>query len=247
MPDLGHLLNGSEGISLLCVLHYVEQAPGLFTNATIAVGGIAVVQTLPIEQLTLYDLEQQFGLQEVADASFFSEWQDDLPALSSAEQERLARVEAAYANLERRSLLENTVKLAVVAPLLDLAGLFLPPFYVTTEKTVEITATADELTLMGRLDVLVLKDQLWVLVIESKRAEFSLKVGIPQVFGYMAAPDSPLPLYGLVTNGSSFVFVKLVGRQYARSKELILDQDQGLAQTLQIMKALAKIVAEDSH
>ena len=116
----------------------------------------------------------------------------------------------------------------MVAPLLDLAGLFLPPFYVTTEKTVEITALTDDLTLRGRLDVLVLKDQLWVLVIESKRAEFSLKVGIPQVLGYMmAAPDSPRSLYGLVTNGSSFVFVKLADRQYARSKELILDQDEG--------------------
>jgi hypothetical protein len=30
-----------------------------------------MVQTLPIEPLTLYDLEQQFGLQEVADGSFF--------------------------------------------------------------------------------------------------------------------------------------------------------------------------------
>jgi hypothetical protein len=206
-----------------------------------------MVQTLAIERLTIYGLEQRFGLQEVADGSFFSEWQGDLPALSSAEQERLARVEAAYANLERRSLLENTVKLAVVAPLLDLAGLFLPPFYVTTEKSVEITALTDELTLKGRLDVLVLKDQLWVLVIESKRAEFSLKVGIPQVLGYMlAAPESPLPLYGLVTNGSSFVFLKLVGRQYARSKELILDQDEGLAKTLQITKALAYIVAGNS-
>ena len=206
-----------------------------------------MVQALSIERLTIYDLEQRFGLQEVTDGSFFSEWQGDLPALSSAEQERLARVEAAYANLERRSLLENTVKLAVVAPLLDLAGLFLPPFYVTTEKSVEITALTDELTLKGRLDVLVLKDQLWVLVIESKRAEFSLKVGIPQVLGYMlAAPESPLPLYGLVTNGSSFVFLKLVGRQYARSKELILDQDEGLAKTLQITKALAYIVAGNS-
>ena len=206
-----------------------------------------MVQALSIERLTIYDLEQRFGLQEVTDGSFFSEWQGDLPALSSAEQERLARVEAAYANLERRSLLENTVKLAVVAPLLDLAGLFLPPFYVTTEKSVEITALTDELTLKGRLDVLVLKDQLWVLVIESKRAEFSLKVGIPQVLGYMlAAPESPLPLYGLVTNGSSFVFLKLVGRQYARSKELILDQDEGLAKTLQITKALADIMAGNS-
>ena len=207
-----------------------------------------MVQTLPIEQLTLYDLEQQFGLQEVTDSSFFSEWQGELPALSPAEQARLTRVEAAYANLERRSLLENTVKLAVVAPLLDLAELFLPPFYVTTEQSVEISATTDGAILKGRLDILVLKDRLWVLVIESKRAEFSLKVGIPQVLGYMmAAPASPLPLYGLVTNGSSFVFLKLADRHYARSKEFILDQDEGLAKTLQIMKALADIVARDSH
>ena len=203
-----------------------------------------MVQTLAIEQLTLYDLEQQLGLREVEDAAFFGEWREHLPALSEGERERLARVEAAYANLERRSLLENTVKLAIAAPLLDLAGLFLPPFYVTTEKTVEVVATEDELTLKGRLDVLVLKDQLWVLVIESKRAEFSLKVGIPQVLGYMmAAPESSLPLYGMVTNGSSFVFLKLVGREYARSKEFILDQDEGLAKTLQILKHLAAIVA----
>ncbi|MCC5632149.1 hypothetical protein LC613_31290 [Nostoc sphaeroides CHAB 2801] len=44
------------------------------------------------------------------------------------------------ANLERRSVLENTVKLAVVAPLLDLSGLFLPPFYISTEDSIEIEA-----------------------------------------------------------------------------------------------------------
>ncbi|NEQ99949.1 MAG: restriction endonuclease subunit R [Cyanothece sp. SIO2G6] len=206
-----------------------------------------MVQTVAIEQLTLYDLEQQFGLREVTDDSFFAEWQRVLPALSATELKRLVRVEAAYANLERRSLLENTVKLAVVAPLLDLAGLFLPPFYVTTEQSVEIITTTDELKLRGRLDVLVLKEQLWVLVIEAKRAEFSLKVGIPQVLGYMmAAPASSLPLYGLVTNGRSFVFLKQVERQYARSKELILDQDEGLAKTLQILKQLAAVVAGEN-
>lgn len=60
----------------------------------------------------------------------------------------------------------------------------------------------------------------------------------------MAAPKSSLPLYGLVTNGSSFVFLKLLGQQYARSKELILGQDKGLAKTLQIMKELVGIVSE---
>ncbi|WP_225892734.1 hypothetical protein [Nostoc sphaeroides] len=52
----------------------------------------------------------------------------------------MIRVQAIVANLERRSVLENTVKLAVVAPLLDLSGLFLPPFYISTEDSIEIEA-----------------------------------------------------------------------------------------------------------
>ncbi|NJL50144.1 MAG: restriction endonuclease subunit R [Leptolyngbyaceae cyanobacterium SM2_5_2] len=200
-----------------------------------------------MEQLTLFDLERRFGVQAASNSGFFLEWQQALTPLTPEERSRLLRVEAAYANLERRSRLENTVKLAVVAPLLDLAGLFLPPFYVTTEKTVEITTEDADVTRRGRLDIWVLKDQLWVLVIESKRAEFSLKVGIPQVLGYMlAAPQTDCPLYGMVTNGGSFVFLKLLQSgtpRYARSKELILDQDDGLGQTLQILKALAVAIS----
>lgn len=205
-----------------------------------------MIQTLAIEKITIYDLEQTFGLQQAEDALFFGEWQENLPSLSQAEQQRLRRVQASYANLERRSVLENTVKLAVVAPLLDLAGFFLPPFYVDTEKEVQIVAEDDSTQLRGRLDVLVLKEQIWVLVIESKRAEFSLKVGIPQALSYMlAAPQSDKPLYGMVTNGSSFVFLKLMRQAqplYAKSKEFLLAQDDGLEKTLQIMKRLAEIV-----
>jgi predicted type IV restriction endonuclease len=201
-----------------------------------------MVQTLAIEKVTLYDLEQTFNLRFVEDPTFFHEWQDHLPSLTIAERERLQRVQAAYANLERRSLLENTIKMAIVAPLLDLAGFFLPPFYVDTETTVEITTEEAGVQLRGRMDVLVLIEQIWVLIIESKRAEFSLKVGIPQILSYMlASPRKDRPLYGLVTNGSSFVFLKLVlgdVPRYAKSKEFILGQDDGLALTLQIMKRL---------
>jgi len=207
------------------------------------------VQTIAIEKVTLYDLEQTFNLHPVEDPTFFQEWQTDLPKLTPPERERLLRVQAAYANLERRSLLENTVKLAIVAPLLDLAGFFLPPFYVDTETTVEIVAEEAGVQLRGRMDILVLIEQFWILIIESKRGEFSLKVGIPQVLSYMlAVPHQNRPLYGLVTNGSSFVFLKLVQQgtpRYARSKEFILDQDNGLAITLQIMKKLGAIVAGD--
>ena len=207
-----------------------------------------MAQTIAADKITLYDLEQRFELQQTNDETFFSEWQGDLPKLTETEQQRLARVQAVVANLEQRSVLENTVKLAVVAPLLDLSGLFLPPFYVSTEDSVEIEAVDKTLIVRGRIDILVLKEQLWVLVIESKRAEFSPKVGIPQILSYMlAAPQVEMPLYGLVTNGTDFVFLKLLFQdvpRYARSRQFVLGQDHDLERVLQIMKQLANIVGQ---
>ncbi|NJL02813.1 MAG: hypothetical protein HC838_03035 [Spirulinaceae cyanobacterium RM2_2_10] len=117
-----------------------------------------MVQTVSADKVTLYDLAQRFNLEPSEDAAAFPEWQQDLPALSPPEQERLERVRATVTNLEQRSVLESTVKLAVVAPLLDLAGLFLPPFYVSTAESLEIEARDRSVTVRGRLDVLVLND-----------------------------------------------------------------------------------------
>ena len=205
--------------------------------------------TLPAEKVTLYDLEQRFQLQQRDAAQFFPEWQQELLPLTESEQQRLDRVKAIYANLARRSVLENTVKMAIVSPLLDLAGFYLPPFYISTEEEVQIQAEDDGIAIRGRIDVLVLKEAFWLLVIESKRAEFSLRVGIPQALTYMLATPSPeRPLYGLVTNGSNFVFLKLVRQGtpfYARSKEFLLEEDGQLGQVLQILKRLAALVAKD--
>jgi hypothetical protein len=210
-----------------------------------------MAQTIAADKITLYDLEQRFKLQQANDPSFFSEWQGDLLPLTEIEQQRLARVQAAVANLEQRSMLENTVKLAVVAPLMDLSGLFLPPFYVSTEDSVEIEATDGSVVVRGRIDILVLKEQLWVLVIESKRAEFSTRVGIPQILSYMlAAPKRSSPLYGLVTNGTDFVFLKLLSQEvprYARSRQFVLGQDHDLNRVLQILKRLAEIAGQEAN
>ena len=91
-----------------------------------------MVQAIPATRVTLYDLEQRFQLRQSQEAAFFTEWQGEFAPLTAGERERLERVQAAVENLERRSLLANTVKLAVLAPLLDSSGLFSPPFYVST-------------------------------------------------------------------------------------------------------------------
>ncbi|MBF2026821.1 MAG: restriction endonuclease subunit R [Oscillatoriales cyanobacterium C42_A2020_001] len=205
-----------------------------------------MVQAISAEKVTLYDLEQQFGLIQVENESFFSEWQTDLLPLTEAEQQRLERVRSAYENLARRSILENTVNLVVVSPLLDLAGLFFPPFYISTEVEAQVEVVDRDTIIRGKIDVLVIKEQLWILVIESKQAELSLKVGIPQALTYMlAAPSSQRSLYGMVTNGSNFVFLKLERQEfpyYGRSREFVLENRGDLESVLQVMKRLATLV-----
>jgi hypothetical protein len=166
-----------------------------------------MVQTIAAEQLTLYDLEQKFRLQRIRDRQFFPECQALGPELTIAEQAQVARVQQHYTHLATRPLLEGMVKMVVVSPLLDLAGFFDAPFYSTSEASMNLMAKDGKLTVRGKMDVLALLEQVWVLVIESKRAEFSLKVGIPQVLAYMmAAPQGSQPIYGMVTNGSNFTF-----------------------------------------
>jgi hypothetical protein len=204
-----------------------------------------MVQTVPASKISLYDLEKRFQLQQVKDLSFFEEWQQGLPSITEVERQRLGRIEASVENLERRSVRENTVKLAVLAPLIDLSGLFLPPFYVSTEESVNIEATDDDFVVQGRIDILVLKEALWLLVIESKRTTFSLQVGVPQVLSYMLAAPQEHPVYGLVTNGTDFVFLKLTFDgvpRYGKSRQFVLGQDQDLEQVLKIMKHLAELL-----
>jgi len=86
------------------------------------------------------------------------------------------------------------------------------------------------------------------LVIE-KRAEFSVKVGIPQALAYMLASPLPQPLFGMVTNGSNFVFLKLAQQptaQYARSDELVLERGNELYRVLQILKRVAAALTNNS-
>ena len=63
-----------------------------------------MVQTVAIsEKTSLYDLEQNFGLQLVADNPAFPEWQTDLPELTAVDKQRLNHVKAHFRALTARS------------------------------------------------------------------------------------------------------------------------------------------------
>jgi hypothetical protein len=85
-----------------------------------------MVQTIQARNVTMYDLRTKFEIELVEDDQFFARWQDNLPEISEAEKQRLDRVKASYRNLlEYPPLLENTVKMVVLSPFLDLADFIL--------------------------------------------------------------------------------------------------------------------------
>lgn len=96
----------------------------------------------------------------------------------------------------------------------------------------------------GKIDLLVFQDQLWIIVIESKRTRFSLEVGIPQALAYMlASPNSEKPIFGLVSNGSNFIFIKLIqgdNPQYALSDEFSLRRGNDLYTVLGVLRRLGE-------
>ncbi len=199
------------------------------------------------KDVTLYDLEKKFDLRLNEDRQFFPEWQADLPETNPEDRKFLDLAKSAYMNLIRYpSMPENAVKLTVLSPLLLMANLLLPPFRIRTEASVSVTNPDESVTIEGRIDILVLEQNLWVLVIESKRAELSVKVGLAQILSYMLAdPASGKPCFGLITNGGSHLFLKLVpgdSPTYGMSKVFdLLNPGNDLYQVLTVLKNIRQL------
>jgi hypothetical protein len=208
-----------------------------------------MVQSIPAQNLTLHDVKEKFGIRQVEDEQFFREWKVGLPELTNLEKQSLDQLKADYFHLSEYPLPESLVKMVILSPMLALAGFYRPPFRVTAEAPVQIAVEDEGEIIQGRIDVLVLQNQLWILVIESKRSSFSLEPGIPQALAYMMAnPNPEKPAFGLVTNGSHFIFIKLTKQntpQYALSDEFTLRRDDDLDNVLRILKRLGAILTQN--
>lgn len=206
-----------------------------------------MVQTIQAKDVTLEELKTIFGLQLVRDEIFFREWQDDLPEITDFQKQQLDQIKAGYFNLlEHPPMLEKTISLSIISPLLFAGEFYLHPFYIKPEQSVEISEEDEGVIIKGSLDTLVLKDRLWLMVIEAKRASFSIEAGLPQILAYMLAnPNPEKPIYGAIGTGGSFIFVKLVNGEsprYATSKGyLTRNPGNELYDVLRILKRLTQI------
>jgi hypothetical protein len=203
-----------------------------------------MVQTIQAKNVTLLDLETRFGLQFTKQEQFFREWQDNLPDISDTEKQRLDRIETNFSNLLKYPpTLENTVKMVVLGQLLDLADFYQFPLHIKSEASTQISAEDNGILMRGDIDVLVLLERLWLVVIESKKADFSLDIARPQILAYMLSnPHPERPSFGLIANGSSFRFLKLVQNplpQYAMSRIFdMFNPGDDLYDVLRILKRL---------
>lgn len=209
-----------------------------------------MVQVIQAQNLNIVFLKEKFGLRLSESDQFFTEWLDNLPEITDLEKQYLDRVKANYLSLiERRPISEEMVKMVVLSPLLDLADFYRTPFYVETEDSIEIALEDEGEIVRGRIDVLVLKQQFWLLVIESKQTGFSLLTAIPQALAYMLAnPNPERPAFGLVTNGDDFQFIKLMKQdapQYAFSDKFTLSKRENeLYKVLSVLKNLGQILSQ---
>jgi hypothetical protein len=204
------------------------------------------MQTLAVTETvtTIAEAEQKFGLSRNELKDFFTEWYDQLPEMNSSDRTSLEVIWRRY--IYHRSgghLLESTVMLLLVSPLLTITGLYDPPFLLKAEESVLIKISDSEETLQGRIDVLVLRDRIWIIVLESKKTMLSVWSALPQTLAYlMASPNDDRPTFAMLTNGDDIVFVKLDGKQYAMSQVLSPLVNQGeLEMAWRVLRKIAEI------
>lgn len=206
-----------------------------------------MLQTIQAEEVTLQQLITLYGLQWVEGEQFFPEWQDELPELTDLDKQLLDQIKTGYLNLRNYPpLLENTVNTVVLSPLLFIGKFYLPPFHIKLEKSVEIATEDGGTIIRGRIDFLLLNEQFWVTVIESKQVAYSVEAGLDQILGYMlATPHPQKPVFGMITSGGSFIFIKLVKGnppQYATSDIFdIRNRGNELYSVLSILKRLGQM------
>ncbi len=202
---------------------------------------------------TLADVHEQFGLVRSSRDDFFPEWQQQRSDITESERLQLDQVRQRFRyQREMGQVAEGTVNAIVIARLLELAGFYDPPFRMNSERSIEISTRSEDLILRGRIDFLVMQDQFWQAVIESKDTEFDIEIGIPQLLAYMmGAPKPQTIVFGMVTNGNHFIFIKLqlgTVMEYDFSDTFsLLSRQNCLHPVLQILKGIGPINVAPIH
>lgn len=210
-------------------------------------------QTIAITKAVtnLNEAQEKFNIIQANDPQFFTEWLNDLPELTEGEKNLLDRLKNRYLYYAADGfILEATVNIITLSPLLELLGFCDPPFKIRGEKFVKVEIENGDTVLEGFIDTLVIKNLLWVVLIEAKQYSFSVLQALPQTLAYMMAnPNHEMPTFGMIMNGEDYIFVKLDRQlhQYATSKKftLVNPQQNELYDVVRVIKRIMGLYTED--
>ena len=203
--------------------------------------------TLQAKNLTLNEVHQLLNLQPSLQRARFLDFLN-LPDLTEWEMTEMEQIRIDFqAYWQAGKVLEGQVQLLVLAPLLQLAGYYRSPIQLSLEQAIaEIVLDDEDTKVTGRLDLLAARRDavtpLWVLVVESKNSQVDALNGLPQLLTYASQSlTSQESVWGLVTNGFSYYFVRLISGEtlsYQLLPELnLLDSDRALV-LLQVLKGI---------
>ena len=207
------------------------------------------------KNLTLGEVHRKLNLHKSRDAEFFHEWQNIDSSLSEADRENLHQLRDDLESMQENPSHEEIVKIFALGPILRLAGMAKYPFLPKAEHIIEIDMSYEDrdqeaVIIRGRIDILISHENLWSIVIETKRSASSVLEALPQTLTYMmAGQGNSLPIYGLCTNGADFIFVKLVKgdvNQYALSDPFSIYRNahNELYDVVNILRHLGTIVTQ---
>ncbi|GAB4208924.1 MAG: hypothetical protein Fur006_68270 [Coleofasciculaceae cyanobacterium] len=212
-----------------------------------------MVQTLGITKaiINLNEAHDRFNLSQTDNTQFFPEWFEDLPEITDSEKEFLNRLKNRYLYYAADGeITEGTIDRIMVSPLLDLIGLFDLPFKIRGEKFVKVEINNGDTVLEGFIDAVVVQSQFWVVVIEEKRFNVNVLQALPQTLAYMMAnPSSEMPVFGMITTGDDYIFIKLNQqvRQYALSDKFTAisrDENNNLFRVLRVIKRITGLLVQ---
>lgn len=184
----------------------------------------------------------------------------NLAEISEYEQKKLAEIRNLadiYSN--EGNILEGEIKFLFLSPLLWLSGFYNPQIKITLEEEIErINIEDEETTIKGRMDVLAAErikhksteTALWMLVIESKKANADTSVGLPQLLTYAyTVLEKQETVWGLATNGITYQLTYLQKSEpstYQLFPPLNLLYAEQSVQILQILKAICQPYIESN-
>jgi hypothetical protein len=208
--------------------------------------------TLDASNLSLKKVQALLNYQEQFNNSFTSLL--TLETLTEFEQQELEEIRNLFRSYYAEGkITEGQIRFLILAPLLRLAGFYIPSIKILLEEKIADILVEDEDTLIkGRMDILALNKQIekteitpfWVLVIETKNSTVDPMEGLPQLltYAYKSLENQP-SVWGLTTNGMRYQFVYIEQGNspvYQLLPDLSLTRPDSSIQLLQVLKAICK-------